>query len=334
MDSVEQGGLLDSLDRAESFAGRLKSCSMYPLRALSVDVLQVNITRKCNLACRHCHVEASPGREEEMERRVMEACLAAASHPGVSTLDITGGAPETHPDFEWFVREASRLEKRLLVRTNAAILSGPAYSRFIRIYAEAGVEVVASLPGVAPERTDRIRGPGVFGQIIGALRALNAAGYAVPGTGLVLDLVHNPAGAFLPGAQRALEDDYRSRLRREHGVEFNRLFCLANFPVGRFLDFLARSGNLDEYADLIRRSFNPASVGGVMCRTTVSVGCDGRLFDCDFNQALGESGEAGAHGHIRDFDFEKLSCRTIKPGFQCYACTAGAGSSCQGALEK
>lgn len=334
MELLEQNGLLSSLDRAEPFAGRLKSCLKYPLRSLPVEVLQVNMTRKCTLACRHCHVEASPGRSEQMSGQDMKACLLAAASPGIKTLDITGGAPETHPDLEWFVREAASLEKRLLVRTNAAVLNDPEYSRFIRLYAEAGVEVVASLPSLNRERTDRIRGVGVFEQIIAALRALNAAGYAAPGTGLVLDLVHNPSGAFLPGAQQTIEDDWRLRLRREHGVEFDRLFCLANFPVGRFLDFLVRSGNLDEYAALIRRSFNPASVEGLMCRTTVSVGCDGRLFDCDFNQALGASGAAWAHGHIRDFDLEKLSRRTIKPGFQCYACTAGAGSSCQGALEK
>lgn len=334
MDSLEQNGLLDSLDRAEPFAGRMKSCLMYPLRALTVDVLQVNITRRCTLTCRHCHVEASPGRSEEMSRQDMAACLFAAASPGVKTLDITGGAPETHPDLEWFLEEAARLDKRLLVRTNAAILTDPAYSRFIRLYAEAGVEVVASLPGLNRERTDRIRGDGVFERIIGAMRALNAAGYASPGTGLVLDLVHNPSGAFLPGAQQALEDEYRLRLRREYGVEFDRLFCLANFPVGRFLDFLVRSGNLEQYAALIRQAFNPASVEGLMCRTTVSVDCAGRLFDCDFNQALGASGAVRSHGHIRDFDFEKLSRRTIQPGFQCYSCTAGAGSSCQGALKR
>lgn len=334
MNSVEQNGLLANLDLAEPFAGRLKSCLMYPLRSLTVEVLQVNITRRCNLACCHCHVEASPGRSEQMSRQDLEACLIAAANTGVKTIDITGGAPETHPDLEWFIKEAARLEKRLLVRTNAAVLSDPAYSHLIRLYAEAGVEVVASLPGLTPERIDRIRGTGVFEQIIAALRALNAAGYASPGTGLVLDLVHNPAGAFLPGAQQAIEAEYRLRLSREHGVEFNRLFCIANFPVGRFLDFLVRSGNLEQYAGLLKQAFNPASVGQLMCRTTISVDCAGRLFDCDFNQALGSSGAIRAHGHIRDFDFEKLSCRTIQLGFQCYSCTAGAGSSCQGALEK
>lgn len=334
MDTREQRELLSDLDRTASFAARLKASASYPLRARSIEVLQMNIIRRCNLSCRHCHVEGSPGRMEEMRREEMSACLMAASHPGIQVLDITGGAPEMHPHFEWLLTNAARLRKRLLVRSNAAILMEARYRRFLDLYAENNAEVVVSLPGLRRERTDRIRGDGVFEQVIAALRELNARGYGKPGSGLILDLVHNPAGAFLPGAQQALENDYRAGLRRDYGVEFNKLYCLSNFPVGRFLGFLRESGNLGQYADMLRQAFNPASVYNVMCRNTLSVGCDGRLFDCDFNQALGMPVTDEARAHIREFDMEYLSHRKIALGFHCYACTAGAGSSCQGALQK
>lgn len=331
MDARAQRELLGELDSRGPFAGRLKECASYPMRRLSAEVLQVNVTRRCNLSCRHCHVEASPGRPGEMSHEDMKACLLAASHPGVQVLDITGGAPETHGRFEWFLAEAARLGKRLLVRSNAAILMDPRYRRFLDLYAECGVEVVVSLPALRSERTDRVRGAGVFEMVIAALGELNCRGYGRPGTGLVLDLVHNPSGAFLPGPQHALEDEYRSVLRREHSVEFNRLYCLANFPVGRFLGFLLGSGNLDQYADMLRRAFNPAAVGAVMCRSMLSVGCDGRLFDCDFNYALGMP--MAGRAHIRELDMERLPGGEIALGFHCYSCTAGPGSSCQGALR-
>jgi radical SAM/Cys-rich protein len=333
MDLREQHELLDHLDSCESFSDRLKACAAFPLRAESVDILQMNITRRCNLCCRHCHVEASPGRIEEMSRQDMEACLRAATHPGVTTLDITGGAPEMHPHLEWFLREAAKGQKRLLVRSNVAILLEAPYRRFVDTYTETGVEVVASLPNLHRESTDRMRGAGVFDRIIAALRDLNMRGYGKPGTGRILDLVHNPVGAFLPGSQESLENEYRTKLRREYGIEFNRLYCLTNCPVGRYLDFLKCSGNLTQYMDLLKKAFNSTAVGNVMCRTTLSVGCDGRLFDCDFNQILDLSVSPGAPVHISEFDFEKLARREIVVRSHCFACTAGAGSSCQGTLE-
>ena len=333
MDLREQHELLDNSDNTGSFSDRLKACAVYPLNAESVDILQMNITRRCNLCCRHCHVEGAPGRDEEMSREVMEACLRAAEHPAISILDITGGAPEMHPHLEWFLREAAKRGKRLLVRSNAVILLEAPYRRFVDVYAETSAEVIVSLPNLHRERTDRMRGEGVFDRIIAALRALNACGFGRPGTGRILDLVHNPVGAFLPGSQNALETEYRTRLTREYGIEFNRLYCLTNCPVGRYLDFLKRSGNLIEYMNLLKQAFNPSAVGNVMCRSMVSVGWDGRLFDCDFNQILDLPLSAGVPDHISAFDYDKLAHRNIVVRAHCFSCTAGAGSSCQGMLD-
>ena len=329
----EDHGLMGCMDQSDSFIEQLKVCASYPLRAQSVDVLQVNITRRCNLCCRHCHVEGSPDRTEELSVDNLNACLRAAAHPGITTLDITGGAPEMHSRLEWFLDKASAMQKRVLVRSNGAILLDDAYRRYLDVYAEHSVEVVVSLPHPLQDRTDRMRGAGVFDRIMAALKELNMRGYGSPNTGLILNLVHNPVGAFLPGSQQALEREYRRRLRHDFGVEFNSLYCLTNCPVGRYLDFLKRSGNLSEYTDMLKRSFNPSAVANVMCRSTLSVGVDGRLFDCDFNQVLDISLSDGIPAHINDFDFEKLAQRTIVARSHCFACTAGSGSSCQGSLE-
>jgi radical SAM/Cys-rich protein len=328
MDLREQHQLLERMDHPESFVDRLKACGAYPLHARLIETLQMNITRRCSLCCRHCHVESSPGRIEEMSRKDMDACLCAATHPGITTLDITGGTPEMHPHIEWFLREAVKLKKRLLLRSNVVVLLDPPYRRLIDLYAELGVEVVASLPAPDREKTDSMRGSGTFDRIIAALRELNGHGYGHPNSGRLLDLVHNPDGAFLPGCQKALEDEYRSMLRCDHGIEFNRLFSLTNCPVGRYLDFLKSSGGLAEYMSLLKRAFNPLTLGKVMCCTTLSVGYDGRLFDCDFNQVLDLSLSADAP-HIRDFDYERLARRRIVVRSHCFACTAGTGSSCQ-----
>ena len=238
-----------------------------------------------------------------------------------------------HSRLEWFLDKASAMQKRVLVRSNGAILLDDAYRRYLDVYAEHSVEVVVSLPHPLQDRTDRMRGAGVFDRIMAALKELNMRGYGSPNTGLILNLVHNPVGAFLPGSQQALEREYRRRLRHDFGVEFNSLYCLTNCPVGRYLDFLKRSGNLSEYTDMLKRSFNPSAVANVMCRSTLSVGVDGRLFDCDFNQVLDISLSDGIPAHINDFDFEKLAQRTIVARSHCFACTAGSGSSCQGSLE-
>lgn len=334
MNRMEQEKLLKELDSSGSFAERLKACASYPLYAQAVETLQMNITRRCNLCCRHCHVNASPDRSEEMSRLDMEACLRAASRLEIKTLDITGGAPEMHPHLAWFLQEAAGMRKRLLVRSNAAILLDKKYEHFLDIYAKTAVEVVVSLPSLHRDRTERMRGADIFDRIVEALRELNSRGYGKPDTGLVLDLVHNPVGAFLPGAQQSLEEEYKTRLRRDYGIDFNRLYCLTNCPVGRYLDFLKRSGNLEQYIGLLKEAFNSAAVESVMCRTTLSVAPDGQLFDCDFNQILDLSLSSDASAHIRDFDYEKLASREIVVRGHCYCCTAGAGSSCQGVLQK
>jgi radical SAM/Cys-rich protein len=333
MNLDEQHELLMHLDRPKSFIDQLRECAAYPLKAQSIDTLQMNITRRCNLCCRHCHVEGSPHRGEEMSKENMKACLHAAIHSGIATLDITGGAPEMHPHFEWFLRAAGRSVQRIMVRSNVAILCDNSCHRYIDVYSDIGVEVIASLPSLLRERTDRMRGKGVFNLIIEGLRALNARGYGIPDSGLILDLVHNPVGAFLPGSQDAMESEYRFRLRRDFGIEFNRLFCLTNCPVGRYLDFLKCSGNLIEYMNSLKMAFNPAAVGKVMCRSMLSVGCDGRLFDCDFNQVLDMPISANAASNIRNFDFNKLAQREIVVRSHCFSCTAGTGSSCQGSLD-
>lgn len=333
MDRNAQLAVLDRMEVEDSFSEKLRSSNLFPLKALSVEVLQVNITRRCNLSCRHCHLHGSPNRQEDMNAEDLRACLKAAAGRAISTLDITGGAPEMHPRFEWFLTRAAAAGKRLLVRSNGVILLEESCKSYPKLYAETGTELMISLPDLRRDRCDRMRGEKTFDRLIAALQMLNGLGYGMPGSGLLLGLVHNPVGAFLPGPQAALEGEYRSTLRRDYGVDFNLFYSLTNCPVGRYLEFLERSGNLEEYFGTLKRAFNPDAANRVMCRTTVSVGPDGSLFDCDFNQALSLPLVNGAPVHIRDFDFEQLSSREIIVRSHCFACTAGAGSSCQGALK-
>jgi radical SAM/Cys-rich protein len=316
----------------DDFIQRLSDCGHYPLRADGIEVLQLNITRRCNLACKHCHVQAGPARSEMMSRATMAQGVRAAADKHIHTIDITGGAPEMHPDLEWLIAEMAALGKRLIVRSNLLIMHEPEYRRFMALFADHGVELVGSLPGVDAQGTDRQRGDGVFEKVARVIRALNQLGYGMPDSGLRLHLVHNPVGAYLPGPQPALEAEYRRVLRDRHGLAFSTLFCLVNCPVGRYRDYLQRSGNLDAYMRTLQRAFNSATVGQVMCRTTLSVGYDGRLYDCDFNQMLNLAVNSGAPAHIRDFDLQRLGAREIVVRSHCFACTAGAGSSCQGAL--
>jgi radical SAM/Cys-rich protein len=326
---------LDQLSRAkgESFTAKLRDSGLHPLRADGIEILQLNITRRCNLACKHCHVQAGPHRTETMSRDTLEQCMDIARRYSIPTVDITGGAPETHPDLEWFLRGTAALKRRIIVRSNLVILLEEPYRRFLDVYAQLGIEVVGSVPDYRQDRTDRQRGVGAFEKSVQAIRLLNERGYGMEGTGLVLDLVHNPAGAFLPGSQPALEHEYKTQLHSRYGIVFNKLFCLTNCPVGRYLDYLVRTDNLNDYMGTLRGAYNPAAARNVMCRTTLSVGWDGTLFDCDFNQMLGLPVNSGAPVHIRDFDFHKLRHREIVVRDHCFACTAGAGSSCQGALE-
>lgn len=314
-----------------AFEAKLAEADLFPLRALGVQTLQVNLGRVCNQACAHCHVDAAPDRKESMSRETMEHCLRAAAQDSVSLIDITGGAPELNSNFRWFVESLSRLGKRIMVRCNLTVIeSNPKYRDLPQFYAKHNVEVVSSLPFYAAARTDAQRGAGVFDASIRALTALNAKGYGREGSGLFLDLVYNPSGAFLPPAQASLEVQFKQELSR-YSVTFNRLYCITNMPISRFLEYLQRTENYEAYMERLVQAFNPAAAQGVMCRTMISVGWDGRLYDCDFNQML----EAGLNGarHIAGIRLDSLAQREIVTGRHCFGCTAGAGSSCGGSLN-
>jgi radical SAM/Cys-rich protein len=330
MTSIEQVKLLNNNPLSISFMKRINT----PLCADAIDILQMNVGKRCNLSCKHCHVEAGPDRSEAMPRQVFEKCLQVLHDHPIGTIDITGGAPEMNPDLPWFIQEAAGLKRRLMVRSNLAILLEKPYERFIDLYGNNNVEIVASLPDYHEERVNRQRGTGVFRRILEVMRMLNERGYGRPGSGLVLNLVYNPVGTYLPGSQQALEHEYKARLKSEHGVFFNTLYCLVNSPVGRYLDYLIRSENFDDYMHSLNTSFNPSTIQSLMCRNTLSVGWDGYLYDCDFNQMLGLTVECPSSGHIKEFDFQGLRNRKIVVGNHCFSCTAGAGSSCQGVLEK
>lgn len=304
-----------------------------PLEALDIEILQINVGRRCNLACKHCHVGASETRTEMMDRPVFEKCLSILEQNRIGTVDVTGGAPELNPHLEWFLDRVAPLVPRLIARSNVHILADPDYRHFIDVYRRNRIEIVTSLPDVGRNKVERQRGDNTYDRIIDMIRLLNEEGYGQPDTGLVLHLVHNPVGAYLPASQKALEQTYKQRLSREHGITFNNLFCLTNAPIGRYLEWLIRSDNFEDYMMELHNAFNLASVGNIMCKTTLSVGWDGTLYDCDFNQMLDLPVNHDAPSHIDAFDIQKLENRIIVTGNHCYACTAGQGSSCQGAVE-
>ena len=330
-DAAAQRATLAELPLARTFEAAVASAGHAPLRTRDVAVLQMNVGKRCNQACRHCHVDAGPDRTEVMTPDVVDACLRFLEASDIPTLDITGGAPELHPLFRDIVRRARGAGRHVMDRCNLTITRLPAYMDLPEFLAEHGVEVVASLPSFAERQTDTQRGEGVFADSIAALRRFNELGYGVEGSGLLLHLVTNPVGAFLPGPQAALELDWKRELRRRYGVSFNKLYTITNMPISRFLQFLLDSGNLQGYMDRLTAAFNPAAVGGLMCRSTLSVGWDGRLYDCDFNQML-DLGTAGdAPQTILDATPASLASRRIAVGPHCFGCTAGAGSSCGGA---
>lgn len=303
-----------------------------PLKAEGIDTFQINLGYRCNLECRHCHVEAGPNRRELLSRAVMEMCLQVLQCHPIPTIDITGGTPEMHPDFPWFLEECAALDRRILVRTNGVILLEGPYTPFLNLYAKHRVEVVVSFPHVDMKMTNRQRDEGVYSRLIEAVRMLNARGYGQPGSGLILNLVHNPSGAYLPGLQNSLENHYRQALKEKHGIVFNQLFCITNMPIGRYLTFLKKTENYEEYMTALVNAFNPATLESVMCKYSLSVGWDGKLYDCDFNQMLGMTVNHGAPEHIEMFDLNSLANRRIVTGNHCYGCTAGAGSSCRGEI--
>lgn len=312
------------------FSDKLSEIDLFPLKPTGIDIFQVNVGKMCNQTCKHCHVDAGPDRKEIMTRETMQHCLDALEGTDIGTVDLTGGAPEMNPDFRWFVEELSKLGKKIIVRCNLTIiLANPKYNDLPEFFKKHEVEVVSSLPYFAARRTDAQRGEGVFEKSITALKMLNAVGYGSDGSGLILNLVYNPTGAFLPSSQEALESEFRTKLRDGFDVEFNNLFAITNIPVSRFLEYLVASENYESYMEKLVNAFNPSAAMGVMCRNTISVGWDGYLYDCDFNQML-ELKVASKVKHITQFNTEQLTNRSILLNQHCYGCTAGAGSSCGG----
>jgi len=330
-DALTQRATLAALPLARSFEEALASAAHDPLRATGVSVLQMNVGKRCNQACRHCHVDAGPDRTEVMPETVVEASLAFLERSDIPTLDITGGAPELHPLFRSIVRRATAMGRHVMDRCNLTITRLPNYADLPEFFAEHRVEIVASLPSFAARQTDAQRGEGVFEGSIAALRRFNELGYGIEGSGLLLNLVTNPVGAYLPGSQQALEADWKRELKRRFGISFNRLYTITNMPISRYLQYLIDSGNLRGYMDKLVTAFNPAAVEGLMCRFTLSIGWDGRLYDCDFNQMIDLGTVNGAPQTIFDATPESLAGRRISIGPHCFGCTAGAGSSCGGA---
>jgi len=314
------------------FADRLAEAGLAPLRATGIDVFQVNVGKLCNQTCRHCHVDAGPDRTEIMSPETAELCLDALSRTDAPVLDVTGGAPELAPCFRRLVEGARALGRRVMDRCNLTVLLLPGQADLAGFLAHHRVEVVASLPSFLAASTDAQRGAGIFDRSIAALRILNGLGYGRPGSGLPLTLVHNPVGALLPPPQAETEARFKAELERRHGITFDRLFCITNMPISRYLEWLRDTGNLEGYVERLVAAFNPLAADRVMCRTTISVGWDGTLYDCDFNQMLDMPVLPGSPRHVRDFDAAAVGSRRIATARHCFGCTAGSGSSCGGTI--
>lgn len=337
-DPVHQIGILERRSEDDAhilipFQQKLESTGLYPLTPTEITTLQINVGKMCNQVCQHCHVDAGPDRKEIMTKATMLECLRVLrDHPSIQIVDLTGGAPEMNPDFRWFVEELKKLNRHLLVRCNLTIIrANSKYFDLPEFYKNHNIEIISSLPCYTKENTDKQRGDGVFEDSITALRMLNEVGYGVEGTGLILNLVYNPVGASLPPAQQGLELDYKLFLKRDFDIVFNQLYTITNLPVSRFLDYLLKSEKYIQYMDKLIQAYNPLAAAKVMCRSMLSVGWDGYLYDCDFNQML-EMQVNVAGRHIADFNLKALRSREILIGQHCYGCTAGAGSSCGGAV--
>jgi radical SAM/Cys-rich protein len=326
-----QRARLAAIPITPSFQHALAGAELWPLRSRRIEILQINVGKRCNQTCRHCHVDAGPDRTEVMSRVVVDAALRFLARERIGTLDITGGAPELHPDFRDIVVRAAALGARVMHRCNLTAVLLPNYADIPALLARHRVEIVASLPYFQGRETDAQRGDGVFDESIESLRRLNALGYG-RGTGLVLNLVTNPVGTFLPGNQDELERRWKGEMRRRYDIEFDRLYTITNMPVSRFLEFLDERGRTEEYVARLVNAFNPVAAAGVMCRNTLSVGWDGTLYDCDFNQMLNIPVGSSVPRTIFDAERAALEGREIAVGPHCFGCTAGAGSSCGGAV--
>jgi radical SAM/Cys-rich protein len=316
-----------------AFEKQLEKINRLPLTPVATSILQINLGKMCNQVCRHCHVDAGPDRKEIMPLKVMQYCIAALkSNPALTTVDLTGGAPEMNPDFRWFVEQVSALGRHIIVRCNLTIIvANKKYNDLPDFFKTHKVEVVSSLPFYTRDRTDSQRGSGVFEDSIRALKMLNDVGYGREGSGLILNLVYNPAGAFLPASQQLLQQEFKRSLSKDFGIEFNQLLTITNMPISRYLEYLLESGNYEKYMQKLLTAFNPAAVPGLMCRNTLSVSWDGYLYDCDFNQML-ELKVDSSFDHISQYKADSLLQRNIVVNQHCYGCTAGAGSGCGGAI--
>ncbi len=305
------------------------------LRHTRPEILQINVGKLCNLTCVHCHVNAGPKRKEIMTRETIDRVIDWLANTEIAIVDLTGGAPEMIPDFRYFVQRTKALEppRHVIDRCNLTILVEPGYEDLPEFLAAHQVEIIASMPCYSAANVDSQRGEGVFDGSIAALQLLNSLGYGVD-VDLPLHLVYNPVGAFLPGPQADLEADFKRELAVNFGIVFNNLYTITNLPIGRFAAYLRHNNTLEEYMELLIAAFNPATIDGLMCRNTISVGWRGEVYDCDFNQQLGmqwqNSDESGLF--LWDVDPDKIDNREIMTGDHCFGCTAGAGSSCGGAL--
>ena len=298
------------------------------LPALSLKTFQINVGRWCNQTCRHCHVDASPKRTEAMNHTTAERCIQLIeSIPSIQTVDITGGAPEGNPEFTYLVKESKRLGKHVIDRCNLTILEEEGFEYLYEFLSSQNIEIIASLPHFARSRTDSQRGKGVFDKSIIALQKLNKLGY---GKNISLSLVYNPTGLFLSSSQLQLEREFKENLFEQFGIIFNNLYCINNLPINRFLNSLYNGGKFNEYMDVLCTAYNPATLEGLMCRHQISIGYDGTIYDCDFNQMLELPSEKV--GHIDNFDLDRFLGRNIVLANHCFGCTAGAGSSCGGEI--
>jgi len=320
-----------------SFQNHLNRIGLFPLKPTRLEIFQINMGKMCNQLCKHCHVDAGPDRKEIMTGETMQLCLDVIQRePFLNCVDLTGGAPEMNPDFRWFVDSirSVRPDIKIIVRCNLTIiLANPKYNDLPDFFKKNKVEVVSSLPYFSAMKTDAQRGDGVFEKSIKALHLLNEVGYGKVNSDLVLNLVYNPSGAFLPGSQTELEAEFKKKLRERFSVEFNSLFAITNIPISRFLEYLIRSGNFENYMEKLLTAFNPMAAGVVMCRNTISIGWDGYLYDCDFNQMLDLKVNTSSSTHLANWDSSALADRSIVINNHCFGCTAGAGSSCGGATS-
>jgi len=327
----EQLKIINQPNEFVTFEEKLKEMKVGELTATEVEVMQINVGKMCNQVCKHCHVDAGPDRKEIMTKETMEYCLNALRSSEIKTVDLTGGAPELNPNFKWFVTELKKLDKHVMVRSNLTILVANGFEDYAEFMSLNKIEIISSLPFYSASTTDKQRGKGVFEQSIKAIEKLNNLGYGKVESGLILNLVYNPIGAFLPPGQEALEKDYKRELKNKFGLEFNNLFTITNLPISRFLDYLVESGNYLGYMNKLISAFNPVAAQQVMCRNMVSIGWEGSLYDCDFNQMLEIGLEKGLPQNIKNFNNKALEGRKIIVGNHCFGCTAGAGSSCGGA---